>query len=98
MDFVATDDVALQANHRQAVAEHVGLGGVAGLGRRELHDLGLVARAAEVAPFDQQLFGGDRKSTRLNSSHVKISYAVFCLKKKKSFDNCKEWVLDLSVV
>src|SRR5690606_41992561 len=29
------------------------------------------------------LFGIDRKSTRLNSSHVKISYAVFCLKKKK---------------
>src|SRR5690606_40436704 len=28
--------------------------------------------------------GLDRKSTRLNSSHVKISYAVFCLKKKKS--------------
>src|SRR5690606_41513832 len=26
---------------------------------------------------------GDRKSTRLNSSHVKISYAVFCLKNKK---------------
>src|SRR5690554_1454185 len=26
--------------------------------------------------------GGDRKSTRLNSSHVRISYAVFCLKKK----------------
>src|SRR5690606_4506294 len=29
------------------------------------------------------LHTGDRKSTRLNSSHVKISYAVFCLKKKK---------------
>src|SRR5207302_3576316 len=28
----------------------------------------------------------DRKSTRLNSSHVKISYAVFCLKKKKNND------------
>src|SRR5256885_2562243 len=27
-------------------------------------------------------FGGDRKSTRLNSSHLVISYAVFCLKKK----------------
>src|SRR5690349_22761330 len=27
---------------------------------------------------------GDRKSTRLNSSHVEISYAVFCLKKKKA--------------
>src|SRR5699024_4855633 len=30
---------------------------------------------------------GDRKSTRLNSSHVSISYAVFCLKKKKSTCN-----------
>src|SRR5690606_41030102 len=29
------------------------------------------------------LVGRDRKSTRLNSSHVKISYAVFCLKKKR---------------
>src|SRR6266496_4481739 len=28
--------------------------------------------------------GADRKSTRLNSSHVEISYAVFCLKKKKN--------------
>src|SRR5438876_2860864 len=28
-------------------------------------------------------WGGDRKSTRLNSSHPSISYAVFCLKKKK---------------
>src|SRR5437870_13011487 len=30
-----------------------------------------------------RLAGADRKSTRLNSSHVAISYAVFCLKKKK---------------
>src|SRR5579883_3554144 len=30
----------------------------------------------------RQRHRGDRKSTRLNSSHVKISYAVFCLKKK----------------
>src|SRR5690349_23049057 len=29
-------------------------------------------------------FATDRKSTRLNSSHVEISYAVFCLKKKKN--------------
>src|SRR3989442_11314432 len=29
------------------------------------------------------IVGRDRKSTRLNSSHVRISYAVFCLKKKK---------------
>src|SRR5690606_41290105 len=32
----------------------------------------------------------DRKSTRLNSSHVKISYAVFCLKKKKKQSKEKE--------
>src|SRR3712207_8098489 len=31
--------------------------------------------------------GGDRKSTRLNSSHANISYAVFCLKKKKENSN-----------
>src|SRR5438034_3441538 len=31
--------------------------------------------------------GGDRKSTRLNSSHTVISYAVFCLKKKKRNDD-----------
>src|SRR3989442_4034144 len=31
---------------------------------------------------------GDRKSTRLNSSHVRISYAVFCLKKKKTLFRC----------
>src|SRR3712207_8265443 len=39
------------------------------------------------APFDIAIIGGgvngDRKSTRLNSSHANISYAVFCLKKKK---------------
>src|SRR2546426_8615666 len=36
-------------------------------------------------PFFKLLHGGvvDRKSTRLNSSHLVISYAVFCLKKKK---------------
>src|SRR2546429_2428210 len=34
----------------------------------------------------QLLFGTDRKSTRLNSSHGYISYAVFCLKKKKAAD------------
>src|SRR5436309_5642755 len=37
-----------------------------------------------LLPDGAQPFGPtDRKSTRLNSSHVKISYAVFCLKKKK---------------
>src|SRR5690625_3995490 len=37
----------------------------------------------ELDNFRQEVGGKDRKSTRLNSSHVAISYAVFCLKKKK---------------
>src|SRR3712207_7875416 len=41
---------------------------------------GDVSSAEEVAPGH----GADRKSTRLNSSHANISYAVFCLKKKKT--------------
>src|SRR5690625_6147389 len=40
-----------------------------------------------VAPAIAPILGGwlDRKSTRLNSSHVAISYAVFCLKKKNQY-------------
>src|SRR3712207_6937323 len=33
----------------------------------------------------RRMFCSDRKSTRLNSSHANISYAVFCLKKKKQY-------------
>src|SRR5947207_12681920 len=35
-------------------------------------------------PLEERRQGEDRKSTRLNSSHTVISYAVFCLKKKKT--------------
>src|SRR5947209_10193583 len=46
---------------------------------------------ANVHPGDGENAGAaegrDRKSTRLNSSHANISYAVFCLKKKKNNDN-----------
>src|SRR5437870_10473847 len=38
--------------------------------------------AAAVGALEDAAAGADRKSTRLNSSHVAISYAVFCLKKK----------------
>src|SRR5690554_7115843 len=37
----------------------------------------------KTMPSTMDVLGQDRKSTRLNSSHVRISYAVFCLKKKK---------------
>src|SRR5439155_11585420 len=45
-----------------------------------------IASAAEVSKEEEEekyFYLIDRKSTRLNSSHVAISYAVFCLKKKK---------------
>src|SRR2546430_12288402 len=60
------------------VAEHIGLGrygdAIDPLGTRKA--IGELARVLAV--------DGDRKSTRLNSSHSQISYAVFCLKKKKN--------------
>src|SRR2546430_10882894 len=42
-----------------------------------------LARIVDRAHALEQRLAGDRKSTRLNSSHSQISYAVFCLKKKK---------------
>src|SRR5690554_2767855 len=44
----------------------------------------------EVGAFRDELVREDRKSTRLNSSHVRISYAVFCLKKKKKKNTREE--------
>src|SRR3712207_7231150 len=59
--------------------------GVEGLSRDAAHVFGQGSEhfGAEIGPFHQALVGLlDRKSTRLNSSHANISYAVFCLKKK----------------
>src|SRR5258705_3134471 len=52
----------------------VGLGGR----RQVVADVGAAAGDVQI-----DLLARDRKSTRLNSSHLGISYAVFCLKKKK---------------
>src|SRR5690606_39284884 len=49
----------------------------------QLFECIVIAEGDAVAERDGLLVTVDRKSTRLNSSHVKISYAVFCLKKKK---------------
>src|SRR3712207_7220152 len=62
---------------RSAVQDH---GGVGGLGDAGAVDLRLGGELPDVAALP--LLGEDRKSTRLNSSHANISYAVFCLKKK----------------
>src|SRR3712207_8857642 len=50
-----------------------------------------VPRVAYINKMDilgADFYRADRKSTRLNSSHANISYAVFCLKKKKRIYNC----------
>src|SRR5207302_10252524 len=71
-------DRAPDRPHQRAARRHRGVGGVVHAirrgGRRRRHQ-----RGREIPR--------DRKSTRLNSSHVKISYAVFCLKKKKKTTN-----------
>src|SRR5438034_5786470 len=45
-----------------------------------------------ATPYLEHLIARDRKSTRLNSSHTVISYAVFCLKKKKTLRR-RPWTL-----
>src|SRR5690348_17543987 len=52
--------------------------------RRERTDL--IALVEEVLVLTDKDLSKDRKSTRLNSSHPSISYAVFCLKKKKGIN------------
>src|SRR4051812_49903843 len=59
----------------------VGAGDVLGLG----HPVDLGDRRGDLGGLAE-----DRKSTRLNSSHMSISYAVFCLKKKKKHQQTQD--------
>src|SRR5699024_11790195 len=77
-----SSDLAAGALQQAAVQiEHVaGVGLAAGAAAQQQRQGAVGHRVlGQVIVDDQQ----DRKSTRLNSSHVSISYAVFCLKKKK---------------
>src|SRR3712207_7859324 len=47
-----------------------------------LNEISSERNSTVILPVPIDLFGPDRKSTRLNSSHANISYAVFCLKKQ----------------
>src|SRR5256885_13045041 len=49
---------------------------------REVQVLRVKGSGSDLKSVQRKDFPGDRKSTRLNSSHLVISYAVFCLKKK----------------
>src|SRR3712207_8440059 len=82
-----------QRLHRLAQQRHLGLEAIDPLGvvdadRRE--DLRLQVVDVVVERVEHDLV--DRKSTRLNSSHANISYAVFCLKKKMT------WILGISSI
>src|SRR5690606_41490941 len=77
-----SSDLRTSAGHRDSSA--AGADRAAG----DTGDRGRGAGRDDRADHTGDVAGGppaaaDRKSTRLNSSHVKISYAVFCLKKKK---------------
>src|SRR5256885_7259803 len=71
--------------HRERVAGHEGrvVAGGAGDVAVAAQDLVEEEHLAETDLGSRRHWSRDRKSTRLNSSHLVISYAVFCLKKKK---------------
>src|SRR5437868_7567359 len=84
---------ALPISHRGQLGDHVRRQRIERSFSRDCHgrqgavdlDLdGLELLVTHGSP-SRRCTGGDRKSTRLNSSHVSISYAVFCLKKKKKY-------------
>src|SRR5688572_32055605 len=74
----------------RSAAGQVGLQGLQGLH----HGLGLHFFAAPGAFHEpsRRHSGTDRKSTRLNSSHSQISYAVFCLKKKNKRSHMRTFI------
>src|SRR2546426_6952795 len=74
-------DRVLVAVGRRAQTQGLGLETT----RVRANERGIIAVDDRCRTDDQRIYavGEDRKSTRLNSSHLVISYAVFCLKKKK---------------
>src|SRR5690242_763112 len=68
----------VRANGESVTLEHLGGAGIATIRGRRVPEVSLSDILGLKSEVDQ-----DRKSTRLNSSHMSISYAVFCLKKKK---------------
>src|SRR5207249_7070657 len=70
--------VVVNSGHEEALTFHVDAGVIDATFDVRQRNMGLKRQRRWFLP------GRDRKSTRLNSSHVSISYAVFCLKKKKT--------------
>src|SRR2546427_9545074 len=76
---------ALAHETNRAMAACRGAWGVYVQADEVLHEVGAAALREKIREWDGE--ARDRKSTRLNSSHSQISYAVFCLKKKKRKSN-----------
>src|SRR3712207_8659758 len=76
----------------EAVADDLARGSLHGRGTAQTGEGGLATQPLGIVSRGKQKRRGvgraDRKSTRLNSSHANISYAVFCLKKKKTEKKC----------
>src|SRR5947208_4626477 len=72
---------ALARTRVTAARRRIMLNGIRGIGRGDLPPRSGLRDRQDSGPGSHH--GEDRKSTRLNSSHQIISYAVFCLKKKK---------------
>src|SRR5690348_17422648 len=83
---------AILCQHRGRSLEQEALVGASAALRHEHELVGVITLGIDLA-LRRHVVGGvlDRKSTRLNSSHPSISYAVFCLKKKiiKRSDTCE---------
>src|SRR2546429_9909396 len=91
--FFFFNDTATTEIYTLSLHDALPICAVVARGRREVHHplperTGRRRRRALAARRDEQW--EDRKSTRLNSSHGYISYAVFCLKKKKKKTRCDE--------
>src|SRR2546422_2814317 len=76
----------------KALAERVEIEATPTCRPDEEHRLVAVALVRSGDEERQPGRGPDRKSTRLNSSHGYISYAVFCLKKKNTTQYCSIWI------
>src|SRR2546430_12341591 len=68
----------------EVIGRGVGGRGAGGFAEAVIRQRAVVEDAILVIRAQRDGAGRDRKSTRLNSSHSQISYAVFCLKKKKN--------------
>src|SRR3712207_8437207 len=92
-DTATTEIYTLSLHDALPICVKVAVIGAAGRMGREVCRAALETDGVELAggavePGAPELGAEDRKSTRLNSSHANISYAVFCLKKTKI--NCYE--------